>query len=370
MAAPSGTDWIRKRAGELGFCECRFAPAELDALTAERLARAIADGHHATMTWLADTAPRRAQPRAMWAAARSAIVLAMNYGPDADPLANLSCRDRATVSVYARNRDYHDVMKGRLKILAGQIAARLHAEVKVFVDTAPLMEKPLAQIAGIGWQGKHTNLVSRRFGSWLFLGAILTDAVLPVDAPEADHCGQCRACIDICPTGALPAPRRLDARRCISYLTIEHDGPIPRRFRKAMGNRVFGCDDCLAVCPFNKFARLATEAKLAARKELESPPLDFLASLDESSFRRFFAGSPVKRSGRARFLRNVAIAIGNSGQTALAASAKRLLAEESPQVRGAAIWALRMLLGEDAMRYRDPRETDSAAIAEWGEALE
>jgi epoxyqueuosine reductase len=362
---PVDAEWITAAAQSLGFDACGIAPAQLPAAAGERLARAIADGHHATMTWLADTFERRRQPRAMWGGAKSAIVLATNYGPQSDPLAGLKKRDGATISVYARNRDYHDLMKGRMKMLAGKIAARLKAEVKVFVDTAPLMEKPLAQLAGIGWQGKHTNLVSRNFGSWLFLGAILTDAALPADEAETDHCGQCRACLDICPTNAFPAPYRLDARRCISYLTIEHDGPIPREFRKAMGNRVFGCDDCLAVCPFNKFARAAREAKLAARAELDAPDLRFLAALDEAAFRAFFAGSPVKRTGRARFLRNVLIAIGNSGEQNLAESALAHVRNADPQVRGAAAWALRQLLGEAALSLRDATEKDATVIAEW-----
>ncbi len=258
-----------------------------------------------------------------------------------DPLASLAARSRATISVYARNRDYHDLIKGRLKQIAGRFAARTGSAVKVFVDTAPLMEKPLAEAAGIGWQGKHTNLVSRDFGSWLFLGAILTEIVLPADEPETDHCGSCRACLDICPTDAFPAPYRLDARRCISYLTIEHKGPIPHEFREAIGNRIYGCDDCLAVCPWNKFARTTHEAKLAARDDLAAPPLGRLVRLDDAAFRQMFAGSPIKRIGRDRFLRNVLIAIGNSEDPALAAPAREQLADSSPLVRGAAIWALR-----------------------------
>jgi epoxyqueuosine reductase len=295
-------------------------------------------------------------------------MLGLNYGPDRDPLASLALKDRAAISVYARNRDYHDLIKGRLKTIAGRFAAKTGGAVKVFVDTAPLMEKPLSEAAGIGWQGKHTNLVSRDFGSWLFLGAILTEIALPPDAPETDHCGNCRACLDICPTGAFPAPYRLDARRCISYLTIEHKGPIPIEFRKAMGNRVFGCDDCLAVCPWNKFARSTHEAKLTAREDLNAPLLAEFAGLDDAAFRARFAGSPIKRIGRNRFLRNVLIAIGNSGKLELAASAEYHLDDPAPLVRGAAVWAVRSLDAARAAFHRSRRremETDADVIAEW-----
>jgi epoxyqueuosine reductase len=329
-----------------GFDILRVATPDAIPAAPERLAQFIAEGHHATMDWLADTAPRRGDPRRLWPDVRAVIMLGLNYGPDHDPLENLARRDRGTISVYARNRDYHDVIKGRLKTLAQRFAAHTGANVKVFVDTAPLMEKPLAEAAGIGWQGKHTNLVSREFGSWLFLGAILTDLELPADERETDHCGTCRACLDICPTAAFPAPYRLDAGRCISYLTIEHKGPIPREFRSAIGNRIYGCDDCLAVCPWNKFAEAGHEAKLAARADLESPRLAELARLDDTAFRALFSASPVKRIGRDRFVRNVLIAIGNSGDPTLASEAKRLLGDPSPLVRGAAIWALRELLPE------------------------
>jgi epoxyqueuosine reductase len=321
------------------------------------------------MDWLAETAPRRSDPRRLWPQVRSVVMLGLNYGPARDPLENLPCRDRGTISVYARNRDYHDIVKGRLKTLAARFASRTGANVKVFVDTAPLMEKPLAEAAGIGWQGKHTNLVSREFGSWLFLGAILTDLDLPADERETDRCGSCRACLDICPTAAFPAPYRLDAGRCISYLTIEHKGPIPREFRRAIGNRIFGCDDCLAVCPWNKFATAGREVRLAARPELESPRLADLVRLDDASFRAFFSGSPVKRIGRDRFVRNVLIAVGNSGDPALAPEAQRLLDDASPLVRGAAIWALGALLPAAGFAHlratRLPHETDSSVRAEW-----
>jgi epoxyqueuosine reductase len=305
----------------------------------------LADGAHGEMDWLADRPERRADPRVLWPGVRSVIMLGVNYGPDENPLTILEQRTRGAISVYARGDDYHDVIKKRLKVLARWLVAASGGEVKVFVDTAAVMEKPLAQAAGVGWQGKHTNLVSREFGSWLFLGAIFSASELPRDAPEADHCGSCQACLDICPTAAFPAPYKLDARRCISYLTIENKGPIPREFRKAIGNRIYGCDDCLAVCPWNKFAQAGREAKLAARHELRAPGLADLVRLDDAAFRTLFAKSPVKRIGRDRFIRNVLIAIGNANEPALAAEAERLLDDHSPLVRGAAIWALAQLKG-------------------------
>ncbi len=325
------------------------------------------------MDWLAAKADRRGAPSALWPETKSVVMLGLNYGPDDDPLATLAEPDRATVSVYARHRDYHDLIKGKLKRIAGRFAAATGHAVKVFVDTAPLMEKPLAGAAGLGWQGKHTNLVSRDFGSWLFLGAILTDAPLPADEPEGDHCGQCTACLDICPTDAFPAPYRLDARRCISYLTIEHHGPIPVGFRAAMGNRIYGCDDCLAVCPWNKFASRTREMKLAARDDLRAPVLADLAGLDDAGFRRHFSGSPIKRIGRNRFVRNVLIALGNSGRGANAAVVRDHLGDADPMVRGAAVWALSRLLPPadfDALRaVREAGEDDVSVIAEWrGEA--
>jgi epoxyqueuosine reductase len=340
---------------------------------APRLKRAIEAGHNASMEWLADTAERRGSPAVLWPEARSVIMLGMNYGPDSDPLASLADRQAATISVYARNRDYHDLIKGALKRIAGNFAARSGAEVKVFVDTAPLMEKPLAEAAGLGWQGKHTNLVSRELGSWLFLGAILTTAELAADQAEATHCGSCRACLDICPTGAFPAPYQLDARRCISYLTIEHQGPIPAEFRPLMGNRVYGCDDCLAVCPWNKFAAAARHAKLQARPDLVAPRLAELARLDDPAFRERFSGSPIKRIGRNRFIRNVLIAIGNSGEPALAGEAERLLDDPDATIRGAAVWALSRLLPPTTLRELAERsatsEPDPAVQAEWHSAL-
>ena len=320
------------------------------------------------MDWLAETPERRASPAGLWPDVRSVVLLGTSYAPEEDPLAGLAHPDRAVISVYARSRDYHDVIKGKLKQVAGRFAAAAGADVKVFVDTAPVMEKPLAAAAGLGWQGKHSVLVSRRHGSWLFLGAIYTTAELPPDAPEPDHCGSCRRCLDICPTDAFPAPYRLDAGRCISYLTIEHKGPIPHELRPGVGNRVFGCDDCLAVCPWNKFAQAGREAKLRAREDLANPPLAELARLDDAAFRLRFAGTPVKRTGRDRFVRNVLVAIGNSGAPALAREAEALLSDASPLVRGAAIWALGRLAPDRlaaARRELEPAEADPDVVAEW-----
>jgi epoxyqueuosine reductase len=292
------------------------------------------------MEWMQTTAARRADPRNLWPQVRSIIMLGVNYGREDNPLASLERRSQGTISVYAQSNDYHDIIKPRLERVARWLLANAGAAVKVFIDTAPLMEKPLAASAGLGWQGKHTNLVSRQFGSWLFLGAIFTTLDLPPDAAEQDHCGRCRACLDVCPTAAFPAPYRLDARRCISYLTIEHKGPIARELRTAMGNRIYGCDDCLAVCPWNKFAQASRDTKLALRDDLKEPSLAALARLDDASFRKLFAQSAVKRTGRNRFVRNVLIAIGNSGDATLVPEAERLLSDASPLVRGAAVWAL------------------------------
>jgi len=343
-------DEIRAGAFALGFDACSFTRPDAIPLAAERLRAWLASGAQGEMGWMAARAHERGSPSVLWSETRSVVMLGVNYGPDADPLAATARRERGAISVYAQGRDYHDVIKGRLKLLAGFILARAGGgAVRVFVDTAPVMEKPLAEAAGVGWQGKHTNLVSREFGSWLFLGAIFTDLEIAPDARESDHCGSCRACLDACPTQAFPAPYRLDARRCISYLTIEHSGPIPEEFRAAIGNRVYGCDDCLAVCPWNKFARASREAKFAAKESLRAPELADLARLDDDAFRRRFAGTAVKRIGSARFLRNVAIAIGNSGDAALAAALTPLLGSASPLVRGAAVWALGRLLEEEAL---------------------
>jgi epoxyqueuosine reductase len=301
------------------------------------------------------------------------VMLGVNYGPADDPLAILKARTRGAISVYAQGDDYHELIKPRLKGLGRWLVENAGGDIKVFVDTAPVMEKPLAEAAGLGWQGKHTNLVSREHGSWLFLGAIFTTLELPPDRPDDDHCGTCRACLDICPTGAFPAPYRLDARRCISYLSIEHKGPIPRELRPLMGNRIYGCDDCLAVCPWNKFARAGREAKLAARAALRAPPLAELAGLDDAGFRALFTKSAVKRIGRARFLRNVLIAIGNSGDPTLASAAERLLADASPLVRGAAVWALGRLDRPRLALCAEKRcgaESDPHVVAEWAAVLD
>ena len=333
--------------------------------------RFIAEGQHGDMGWLASATERRTDPRLLWPDVRSVIMLGLNYGPDDDPLRILQHRGRGAISVYAQGDDYHDVIKSRLKTIARLLIAEAGGDVKVFVDTAAVMEKPLAAAAGLGWQGKHTNLVSRRHGSWLFLGAIFTTLELEPDEPEIDHCGSCQACLDVCPTKAFPAPYQLDARRCISYLTIEHKGPIPRELRSQMGNRIYGCDDCLAVCPWNKFAQAGREAKLSAREALRAPALAELVRLDDAAFRALFAKSPVKRIGRDRFVRNVLIAIGNSGDPLLAVEAERLLDDASPLVRGAAVWALRQLDPETlqtlAQTHR-PRETDVNVQHEWSAA--
>ena len=361
-------DLIGAEARRAGFDSVAVTRPDAIPLAKERLAAFLGEGFHGSMEWMAETFERRGDPRTLWPDVRSIVVLAMNYGPDADPRTVLARPDRAAISVYAQNRDYHDVMKGKLKEIAGRFAAKAGGDVKVFVDTAPVMEKPLAEAAGIGWQGKHTNLVSREFGSWLFLGSIFTTAEIAPDAPEVDHCGSCRACLDACPTDAFPAPYRLDARRCISYLTIENKGPIPHEFREAMGNRIYGCDDCLAACPWNKFAQAASEMKLAAREDLRAPALAELLALDDPAFRQKFSGSPVKRIGRDRFVRNVLIAAGNSGDAALGGPCKALLADASPLVRGAAVWAVARLVEAEelvALRVRAATEMEPSVVEEW-----
>ena len=325
--------------GKMGVCRPDAIPQ-----AAARLAEFVADGRHGQMGWMADRMAWRGDPTALWPQAKSVIMLAEIYTPGTDPLAALERRDRATISVYAQNKDYHDLVKKRLKRVGRWLldAAPGH-EIKVFVDTAPVMEKPLAQAAGLGWQGKHTNLLARDLGSWFFLGAIFTTVALPPDDPEIDHCGSCTACLDICPTDAFPAPFQLDARRCISYLTFEHKGPVDLELRERMGNRIYGCDDCLAVCPWNKFAQTATELRYAARPELVSPPLQELALLDDAGFRALFSGSPIKRIGRDRFVRNVLYAIGNSGEKRLCATAQGLTDDPDAAVADAARWAVERL---------------------------
>ena len=346
----------------------RIAAIAGDQAMADRLAGFIAAGHHGDMDWLAETAERRSSPLKLWPEARSAIMLAQNYGPQIDPLERLQDKGTGVISVHALNRDYHDLVKGKLKRLAHWLAHQSKSEVKVFVDTAPLMEKPLAAKAGLGWQGKHTNLVSRQIGSWFFIGTILTAAELAPNKAETDHCGTCRACLDICPTRAFSAPYQLDARRCISYLTIEHQGHIAREFRKPMGNRIYGCDDCLAVCPWNKFARAASEIKLKARDDLVAPSLANLLTLDDASFRVLFSGSPVKRIGRDRFIRNVLIAAGNSGDATLLPRIESLLGDPSPVVRAMAVWALSQLAEEahfKKLKSQGAAEPDAGVRAEW-----
>ena len=365
---------IRDRALATGFDAVGFAEARLGAEARAGLGEYIARGYHGDMGWLAGTADRRGDPRVLWPEARTVVVLGINYAPQEDPLAVLGAREHGAVSVYAQGRDYHDTLKRRLKALAHWIEAHWPGALKLFVDTAPVMEKPLAERAGLGWQGKHTNLVSRRFGSWLFLGEIYLSLEIEPDAAEPDHCGSCRRCLDACPTAAFPAPHRLDARRCISYLTIEHKGMIPVELRSAIGNRIFGCDDCLAACPWNKFAQAAHEPDFQPREELTAPRLAELATLDDAAFRKLFAGSPVKRTGRDRFLRNVLIAIGNAtpGDRQLLSAARRCLDDPSPLVRAAAVWAFIRLAPaaprEAERACRLTREEDPLVREEWERA--
>ena len=368
------TDFIRKDAGRLGFSAVGIAPGTGDVAAGPRLDEFIAKGRYGTMGWMPETAERRRSARALWPEVRSIVVLGMNYGPQDDPLAILERPDRGAISVYARHRDYHDVIKGRLKELAGRMVAKARQaglgehDAKVFVDTAPVMEKPLGEMAGLGWQGKHTNLVSREHGSWLFLGSIFTTLEMTPDTPGRDLCGSCRACQDVCPTAAFPEPYKLDARRCISYLTIETRKPVPQEFRAAMGNRIYGCDDCLAVCPWNKFAGKASEAKLIAREDLNAPKLADLLALDDAAFRALFSGSPIKRIGRDKFVSNCLIAAGNSGDPALLGAVREHLADAAPLVRAMAVWALARLSPEDALQRRPAaldREDDPVVRSEW-----
>ncbi len=368
---------IELRANELGFDAFGITTPQamrdrpIDA--AAELGRFIELGRHGDMDWMAREQVRRSDALALWPQARSIIMLGMSYAPSRDPLMALQDTARAAISVYACGKDYHNIVKSRLKQLAQSVAGQTGADVKVFVDTAPLMEKPLAAAAGLGWQGKHTNLVSRTHGSWLFLGAILTTAELAPIASESDHCGSCRRCLDICPTGAFPAPYELDASRCIAYLTIEHKGTIPRSFRAAIGNRVFGCDDCLAVCPWNKFARTARETRFAARLETDNPPLAELLELDDAAFRARFAGTPIKRTGRDRFVRNVVIATANSGDSGYLPAIRKRLDDTSPLVRAMAVYALHCLASREGVnaeaQQRYAGEVDADVRAEWATAL-
>ncbi len=363
---------IRNDARALGFDDCRVLRVADAPSLGDRLAAWLADGSEGDMAWMRETMARRADPGVLWPQARSIVMLAMNYGPDRDPLENLAHVERANISVYARHRDYHDIVKGKLKLLASKLVSNAGGDVKVFVDTAPVMEKPLAERAGVGWQGKHTNLVSRRFGSWLFLGSIFTTLDLPVDEPEVDHCGSCDACIRACPTGAIVAPYRLDARRCISYLTIEHKGAIPHEFRAAMSNRIYGCDDCLAVCPWNKFASVTREAKISARDDLAAPSLRQFLAMEEAEFRAFFSANPVKRIGHARFLRNVLVAAGNSDDPGLAPLVEMRIAHSSPVVRGAGVWALSRIDAPRAAALAETHlalESDPEVCDEWRRAM-
>ncbi|HIB57461.1 MAG TPA: tRNA epoxyqueuosine(34) reductase QueG [Alphaproteobacteria bacterium] len=364
---------IRDRALSLGFDAIGFAGPEDVGQAGRKLSEFVALGRHGEMKWMTKKIDRRKDPKKLWPAVRGVIVVAANYGPETDPLDDLSRRSIGTISVYARNRDYHKILKGRLKQLGNWMSSSLGGKIKVFVDTAPVMEKPLAEAAGLGWQGKHTNLVSQEYGSWLFLGVIFTTFEVSSEETIGDRCGSCQRCLDICPTHAFPAPYQLDARRCISYLTIEHKGQIAREFRAAMGNRIFGCDDCLAVCPWNKFARATREVKLSAREDLLAPDLSMLARLDDQAFRTLFAGSPIKRLGRNRFVRNVLVAIGNSANPALAKAAAARLEDSSPLVRGMAVWAWQQLAKPEEIAGRRKQhlcqESDSAVRAEWGREL-
>ena len=364
---------IRDHALASGFTAVGFAAAELSDANRDNLAEYLRRGYHGDMGWLVDKAERRGDPRVLWPDARSVVALGVSYAPEDDPLANLARPETGNISVYARGRDYHEVLKKRLRALGRWIGEEYSCGIKIFVDTAPVMEKPLAQQAGLGWQGKHTNLVSREHGSWLFLGEVYTSLELAADEPVADHCGSCRSCLGICPTDAFPAPYQLDARRCISYLTIEHAGPIDRELRPLMGNRIYGCDDCLAVCPWNKFAKAGADSELEPRQELTAPRLTELARLDEGEFRRLFSKTAIKRSGRDRFVRNVLIALGNTADVTTVPVVETLLDDPEPMVRGAAVWALSRLAPRDAFEHRQaellPRELDLDVQEEWRSAM-
>ncbi|MFD2262072.1 tRNA epoxyqueuosine(34) reductase QueG [Lacibacterium aquatile] len=358
---------IRAEALRLGFDVVGYAPASLPEVARERLAEFLAAGKHGDMGWLAGHQDRRGNPDQLWPDARSIIVVGANYAPGHDPLALADQPERGAISVYARNKDYHDTLKKRLRQLGEWIGRQFGGDARMFVDTAPVMEKPLAMQAGLGWQGKHTNLVSRDFGSWLFLGELFTSLDLAPDGEEEDHCGRCTRCLSACPTDAFDGPYKLDGRKCISYLTIENKGPIPHHFRAAIGNRIYGCDDCLAVCPWNKFARPTHEPDFLPRIELTAPRLADLSALDDTDFRALFAGSPIKRIGRGRFVRNVLIALGNSGSEKAVPAVIRLLSDADPLVRGAAVWALSCLAPDDLARRQSlaAYESDDTVLAEW-----
>ena len=365
---PSPEDAIKAKAHELGFDAAGIAGPDLGEAGA-RLTEFLGQGRQGTMDWMERREGERSDPKTLWDNVKSIIVVGHNYGPENDPLGDLAHNERGVISVYARGRDYHDVLKKRVKQLARWIIEHHGGDLKVFVDTAPVMEKPLAAQAGFGWQGKHTNLVSTELGSWLFLGVIYSSLELAADPAHQDRCGTCRACLDICPTDAFPVPYQLDARRCISYLTIEHKGHIDLEFRKAMGNRIYGCDDCLAVCPWNKFAEVAQESAYHARLELKAPLLTDLVTLTDQSFREVFAGSPIKRTGRDRFVRNVLIAIGNSGDATYAPLVEPLLRDDAAIIRAMAVWALSKILGRDAFEQLTAKnaagETDASVQNEW-----
>lgn len=363
---------IKDEAAAIGFSAVGITAAEIGSREQQRLREFVSNGEHGDMGWMEAHMERRIAPKGIWEDARSVVVLTQNYGPDHDPMENLAASDRANISVYARNKDYHDLIKKRLKRLARWMVEQFGCQVKVFVDTAPVLEKPLAARAGLGWQGKHTNMVSREHGSWVFLGEVFTDMELAPDLPETDHCGNCTRCLDVCPTDAFPRPYALDARRCISYLTIEHKGHIAPEFRTAMGNRIYGCDDCLAVCPWNKFAEEASEAAFTARHDLELPPLGEFLGLDDAAFRTRFSGSPIKRIGRDRFLRNVLIACGNSGDTSLLPGVEQLIRDPSPVVRAMAVWASARLMPASSFSElaseHEAEECDPAVRREWASA--
>jgi len=359
---------LRERAEKLGFDSFGIVDARARPDLPGKLDFCLQNNWHAAMGWMADSAERRASPEKLWPQVNSIVMVGLSYAPGRNPLDDLKQKTRGNISLYARNRDYHDLIKGRLKEMAGLLARRAGAKVKVFVDTAPVMEKPLAESAGLGWQGKNSVLTSKKSGGWLFLGAIYTSARLPADQPHQNNCGTCTRCLDVCPTNAFAAPYQLDARKCLAYYNNEHYGPIPVQFRALMGNRIFGCDDCLAVCPWNKFAARTREVKLSARADLDLPSLEELSRMDEKEFHKCFANSPLKRLGHARFLRNV-LALGNSAEIKLLDCAEARLGDADPVVRGAAVWAVRQLAPAErvsllAGRYK-PGEADGGVAREW-----